>query len=163
MELINHTIQWVKGEVLQGRIGFAAGILIALAFLYFADFEQSFYKGMILPMIILQLVLLGYSGFQMIMRPKHIEKVSQEIQLNPATVVNMELDKSKKDDRIFSIIRIVWAGLFVVSLILFFIFKSEFFKGMGLGFVVFFGIAFIFDSFLHYRLKTYLTALQQLS
>ena len=163
MELINHTTQWVKGEVLQGRIGFGAGILIVLTFLYFADFEQSFYKGMILPMAILQLVLLGYSGFQMVMRPKHIEKVSQEIQLNPANAVSMELEKSQKDDKIFSIIRIVWPALFVVSLILFFILKSEFFKGMGLGFVVFFGIAFIFDSFLHYRLKTYLTALQQLS
>lgn len=163
MELINHTTQWVKGEVLQGRIGFSIGVLIAIAFLYFANFQQSFSKGMILPFIILQAILLGYSGFQMAMRPKHIEKVSQEIQANPKNAVQMEIEKSKKDDKVYSMIKILWAVLFVVSLLLFFVLKNDFGKGMSLGFVIFFVIAFIFDSLLHFRLKMYLSALLQLN
>ncbi len=162
MELINYTTQWVKGEVLQGRIGFGIGILIAIAFLYFANFQQSFSKGMIVPFVILQAVLLGYSGFQMTMRPKHIGKVSQEIHVNAANAAQMELGKSKKDDKVYSIIKIVWASLFVVSLILFFVLKNEFGKGMSLGFAIFFVVAFIFDSMLHNRLKTYLNALEQI-
>lgn len=163
MDLIKHVTQWVNGEILQGRIGFGIGILIAMSFLYFANFQESFYKGMILPFVVLQLVLLGYSGFQMIMRPKHIGKVEQSLTENPKKALNTEFEKSQNDDNVYSKLRLVWAGLFVVSLILFFISTTGFYKGMSLGFAAFFIVAYTFDTFLHLRLKTYLSALQALN
>ena len=162
MDLITHTTQWVKGEILQGRIAFGIGILIAIAFLYFANFQQSFYKGMILPFVIVQLVLLGYSSYQMVMRPKHIETVEKSLSISSQNAIATELEKSQKDDKVFSTLRPIWAILFVVSLILFFFLGNEFFKGMSLGFVVLFTVAFTYDTFLHLRLKTYLSALQNL-
>jgi uncharacterized membrane protein YhaH (DUF805 family) len=160
MDLIKHTTQWVNGEVLQGRIGFGIGILIAILFLYFANFQQSFYKGMILPFIILQLILLGYSSSLMVMRPKHIEKVAQSLTISKEKARSEELEKSQKEDKVFSILRPIWAVLFVVSLILFFVLANDFYRGMSLGFVAFFMVAFTFDTLLHLRLKTYLLALQ---
>lgn len=163
MDLMKETTQWVNGEVLQGRIGFAIGILIALAFLYFADFQLSFYKGMILPFIILQLIIMGYSSFQMIMRPKHITKVEQSMSISAEKTIADEIEKSVKDDKTYSALRLVWLGLFVVSVVLFFLLSSALFKGMSLGFVGFFIVAYIFDTLLHLRLKTYLEALQNLN
>jgi hypothetical protein len=161
MDFIHHTIQWVKGEVLQGRIMLGIGILSIVGFLYFANFQQSFYKGMILPFVLLLLVLLGYGGFQVFMRPKHIEKVQQEIQINPENAHKIEFEKAQKDDKAYARLKPIWAVLFIVSLVLFFVLKNEFGKGMSFGFVIWFLVAFIFDSFLHHRLKIYLTALQQ--
>lgn len=160
-DLVNQTAQWVKGEVIQGRFGLCIGILIAFLFVYYANFEQSFCRGAILPFTILQVVLLGYSGFQMAMRPKHIEKVTIAIQVNLDHAVQMELDKSKKDDKIYKMIKMVWAALFVVALFLFLVSKNDFGKGMSIGFVIFFGFAYVFDSLLHSRLKTYLEGLER--
>ena len=162
MEIIEHATTWVKGEVLQGKIGLSAAILMAIAFLYFANFQQSFYKGMIIPFIILQLVLLGYSSYQLIIRPKHIAKLEQIQAQNPQSALEMELTKSQKDDEIFSKIRIVWASLLLLSLLGAFLFNNSFYKGMSVGFVIFFIVAYLFDTFLHLRLKTYLTALFQI-
>jgi hypothetical protein len=162
MDFIQHTSQWVKGEILQGRIGFSIGILLAIAFLYFANFQQSFYKGMILPFIILQLILLGYSSYQMVMRPKHTATVEKLIIVSKAKALSAELEKSQKDDKVYSKLRPIWGGLFVVSLVLFFALSNDLFKGMSLGFVIFFIVAYIFDTVLHFRLKAYLSALQEL-
>lgn len=162
MEIIQHTTQWVKGEVLQGRLVFGLGILSVIAFLYFANLQQSFYKGMIVPFILLQLVLLGYGGFQITMRPKHIEKVAQGMQSQPIETRQNEIEKAQNDDKVYSKLKPIWAVLFVVSLILFIVIKIEFWKGMSLGFMIWFIAAFVFDTFLHQRLKIYLTALQQI-
>ncbi len=163
MNLIEHTTQWVKGEVLQGRIGFSLSILALICFLYFVNLQETFYKGIVLPFSLLLLVIMGYSSFQMIMRPKHIEKVQQELIINPEKAVQTELIKVQKDDAFFSKLKMVWAVLFVVSGILFFSLNNEFWKGVSLGFVGLFLVAYIFDSFLHHRLQTYLFALQKLT
>jgi len=162
MDLIKHTAQWVNGEVLQGKIGLGTGIVIAILFFYFANFQHSFYKGMIVPFILLQMVLLGYSSFQMAMRPKHIGKVEQYLTVSREKAKQAEFEKSQKDDKVYSKLRLVWVGLFVVSLILFFLLVNDYFKGMSLGFAVFFIVAYTYDTLLHLRLKTYLSALQNL-
>ena len=113
MDLIKHTAQWVNGEVLQGKIGLCTGIIIAISFFYFANFQYSFYKGMIIPFILLQVVLLGYSSFQMVMRPKHIEKVEQYFTVSREKAIHAEFEKSQKEDKVYSKLRLVWAGLFV--------------------------------------------------
>jgi hypothetical protein len=163
MDLLKHTIKWVNGEVLHGSIGLGIGILIAIAFLYSANFQQSFYKGMILPFVLVQFLLLGYGSFQILMRPKHSAKVEQSLSENPQMALKAELKKSLKDDSVYSKIRFFWAVLFVLSVILFFALANDFFKGMSLGFAVFFIVAYTFDTLLHLRLKTYLSALQNIN
>ena len=161
MDIINHTSQWVKGEVIQGRIMVSVGILAIIAFFYFTDFQQFFYKGMILPFILLQLVLVGYGGFQMYMRPEHFKKIQQSIKVNSENVIKAEIEKVQNDDKVYSWLRPLWAALFIVSLFLFLFFKNDFARGMSFGFAIWFLSAFICDSFLHQRLKYYLLLLQQ--
>lgn len=163
MEIIQYTTQWVKGEVTQGRIAVGLAILSFIGFLYFTNFQQSFFKGMILPIILIQLVLIGYGGFQIVKRPKHIDKVIQEAKSEPIETIKNELKKAQKDDKTYTKLIPTWGILFVISLILFFVLKNDFWRGMSLGFVIWFCVAFIFDTFLHQRLKIYLKALEKLA
>lgn len=162
MEIIQHTTQWVKGEVMQGRIAVVLAIISFIAFLYFANFQQSFFKGMILPIVLIQMVLLGYGGFQLVKRPPHRDKVILEAQIQPNELLKKELLKAQNDDKVYSILIPIWAILFFVSLILFFVLKNDFWRGMSVGFIIWFLVAFIFDNFLHQRLKVYLSSLEQL-
>jgi len=160
MEIIKYTTQWVKGEVIHGKIAVALAIISFIAFLYFANFQQSFYKGMILPIVFIQMVLLGYGSFQIVKRPSHINKVAQEIKIQPAETLKKELLKAQNDNKVYSILKPIWAVLFVVSIALFFVLKNDFWQGMSFGFIIWFLVAFIFDTFLHQRLKAYLSSLE---
>lgn len=163
MDIITYTEQWIKGEVLQGKIMFAIGIVVLALFLYVANFQDAFYKGMILPVGLLLLVLLGYGGFQITMRPKHINNVTTLSETNPKLALGQELEKAKKDDKSYSLLKPIWIVLFIASSILFFVISSSFWKGMSFGFALWFLTAFVFDMFLHHRLKVYLDALLSLA
>ncbi|MFZ6665705.1 hypothetical protein [Peijinzhouia sedimentorum] len=162
MEVIELTTRWVKGEVLQGKIGLVIGFLIGIAFLNFADFQHPFYKGMIIPFVILEIVLLGYSSYQLVMRPKYIVKVEQVYIQRPQSALEMQLKKSRKDDLVYRMIRILWVSLLLGSLLFAFLLNHPLYKGMSIGFAGFFFVAYFFDTILHLRLKIYLKTLQQL-
>ncbi len=163
MEIITHTTQWVNGEVLQGKITIALSIIFAIALLYFFNLQQSFQKGMIIHISLYLLVLLGYGLFQVTQRPAHIETVSQGMQTNPQETIRAELEKAQKDSKTYATVKMVWVVMIVVLAILFFMIKNDFWKGLTLGSILFFAGMFIFDSFLHQRLKPYLSALESLN
>ncbi len=162
MDLITHTTQWVNGEVLQGKITIALSIIFALVLFYFLKFQQSFHKGLMIPISLYLLVLLGYGMFQVMQRPAHIETVKQGMQNNPQGTITAELEKAQKDDKTYSTVKIVWVVMIVILGLLFFILKNDFWKGISIGFIIFFIGMFIFDSFLHQRLKPYLSVLETL-
>jgi hypothetical protein len=162
MDIITHVTQWVNGEVLQGKITIGLSILFTIAFLYFSDLQQSFYKGLAIPIILFQLVLLGYGAYQVTQRPTHIEKVSQGLRTQPQETLKAELTKAQKDDKTYSMVKIVWIAMVIILGALFFVINSDFWKGSSLGFALFFIGMFIFDGFLHQRLKTYLLAIESI-
>ncbi len=162
MDILTHTTQWVNGEVLQGKITIALSIIFTITFLYFSNFHHSFYKGLAIPFFLFQLVLLGYGVFQVSQRPAHIEKVSQGMATAPQETLKAELTKAQKDNKAYSTVKIIWVVMIVILGAIYFMIKSDFWKGISLGFALFFAGMFIFDGFLHHRLKTYLSALESL-
>lgn len=160
MDVITHTAQWVNGEVLQGKITIALSIILALALFYFLNFQQSFHKGLMIPVSLYLLVLLGYGMFQVMQRPAHIEIVKQGMQSNPQGTITSELEKAQKDYKAYSTVKVVWVVMIVLLGLLLFVIKNDFWKGISIGFIIFFIGMFVFDSFLHHRLKPYLSALE---
>jgi hypothetical protein len=163
MEIITHTTQWVNGEVLQGKITIPLSIISAIALLYFLNLQQSFHKGLMIPISLYLLVLLGYGLFQITQRPAHLETVTQGMQLNPDETISAELEKARKDSKAYSTVKVVWVVMIVILGILFFVLKNDFWKGITIGSILFFVGMFIFDSFLHHRLKPYLSALETIN
>lgn len=159
MDIITQVTQWVNGEVLQGKITITLSILLSIAVVYFLNFQQSFHKGLIIPIALYLLVLLGYGLFQVTQRPAHIETVRQGMDMHPQKTITAELEKAQKDNKAYATVKVVWVVLIVIFGILFFMLKNDFWKGITLGSMLFFVGMFIFDSFLHQRLKPYLSAL----
>jgi beta-lactamase regulating signal transducer with metallopeptidase domain len=163
MDIITHTTQWVNGEVVQGKITIALSIVIAVVLFYFLNFQQAFHKGLMIPISLYLLVLLGYGAFQVTQRPRHIETVSQGLKNNPKETITAEWEKAQKDNKTYATVKIIWVVMIVILGILFFVLKAELWKGISLGFIIFFIGMFIFDGFLHHRLKSYLSALKTIT
>ncbi|MCC5916480.1 MAG: hypothetical protein JJU02_04045 [Cryomorphaceae bacterium] len=163
MDIITHTTQWVNGEVLQGKITIALSILFAITLFYFLNFQQSFQKGLMIPISLYILVLLGYALYQVTQRPAHIETVRQGMQINPKETITAELKKAQKDNKAYSTVKVVWVAMIVIFGILCFVIKNDFWKGIAIGSILFFVGMFIFDGFLHQRLKPYLSALETIN
>lgn len=163
MNLLEHTAQWVNSEVLQGKTTIVLSVVLAVALFCFLNLKQSFSKGLIIPISLYLLVLLGYGLFQVTQRPAHIEKVSQGLQTHPNETITAELEKAQNDSKTYATVKVVWVVIIVGLGLLFFVLKNDFWKGLTLGFIIFFIGMLIFDGLLHHRLKPYLAALESFS
>lgn len=162
MELIKHTTDWVNGEVFQGKIMLSLGVFVGfLTFLIIRN-NNEVLRGMLIPMGLIILILIGYGSMQIIVRPKHLNKVTEINISNPKLALENELNKSIKDDKTYSMVPYFWFVGIAISGFVFFFTSQYYYKGLSIGLIGLFLTMLILDSTLHYRLVVYLKALKQL-
>ena len=163
MDLIKYTQEWVRGEVLQGKIMVAMGLLFLIAVIFILKGDHQILRGTLIPLGLVLLMLLGYGGFQIFGRPAHVTKVDTLYQENPDKAVLQEYNKALKDDKTYSRFKPIWAVLLVVSVILFFVFTGNYLKGLAIGLMILFLSLLTLDTILQDRLKIYLEGLTELN
>ena len=162
MDLINFTTNWVKGEVLQGKIMLAIGIFILIAAIAILKSEHELLRGMLIPLGLIVLALIGYGSFQTFGRSAHLQKVEKVFNQEPEEAIKQEYTKAQKDHKTYSLLKKVWAVLIVISALLFFVFSSTYLKGLSIGLITLFLTTLLLDSTLHHRLLEYIKGLESI-
>jgi hypothetical protein len=162
MDFVENLQTWVKGDITQGKwmIGIAILIILPICVL-FTKTSNSFQKGMLIPLGLLFLMNVGYGGYLLFSKPKHLEQTEKSFQLKSQETIENEIAKIKADDKSYIMTKYIWGGLLFLSVVCSFILKKDYFQGLSLGLIVMFFGMLLIDTLLHYRLKTYLIALNQ--
>ena len=162
MDLLEYTSDWVRGEVYQGKIMLILGSLLAIVAIFIFRYNNELLKGMLIPISVIVLMLIGYGSMQISVRPKHLDEVSEIFKQDTELAVQNELIKATKDDNSYRVVSLVWLICIVILVILYFFFSDYYYKGLIIGGIGLFLSMLIIDSILHQRLGVYLTALKQL-
>lgn len=159
MDFITHLKTWTKGDIIQGKwmVGISIFILLPIA-VCLMKHSNPFQKGMLIPISLLFLMNTGYGGYLLFSKPKYLEERTAQFQINAEETIKTEVAKIKADNKSYTLSKYVWTGLLIVSVVCFFVFNKEYFQGLSLGFAVMFLGMLLIDTFLHHRLKLYLTA-----
>lgn len=160
MDLIIHTKEWVKGEVINGWVMLIVGVALLAALIAILFNHNQILRGTMLPLSFLILLLVGFGSYQIIKRPSHLTKVEHLYQQNPDKAKQTEYEKAMKDNKVYSFIKIVWVVLVVISLGMYFLLGNGYYKGMSIGFSMLFISTLLIDSILHQRLLDYLEHLK---
>lgn len=161
MELIEHTTEWVRGEVLQGRTMIIIGILIAIAGVFILKSDHTILRGTLIPLGLSAAILIGYGSFQVIARPGHVQNVETKLSSDPQMAIKTEYEKAQKDHRIYSMVtNYIYPILMMIVIALYFFYPSDQFRGIMIGCFGLFLTLIVLDSTLNYRLKTYMSALE---
>lgn len=160
MNLLDHTTTWVEGEVLQGKIMIVLGILLLAGCIAIFRGNSDLLKGMLIPLGLILLVLIGYGGYQIFGRPLHLNKVADLIDQSPKQAIEQEYTKAEKDNSTYTMLKKVWVALIVISALTYLVFSSNFLHGLSIGFIGVFLTTLLVDSILHNRLLTYMKAME---
>lgn len=114
---------------------------------------------MAIPVCLLFVVNIGYGGYLLYSRPKHVSLAEKQFQLSPKKAFDFELQKAKADDKSFSTLKYVWGVCTILFVALYFFISRDYYKGLSFGFALLFFGFLIIDSFFHQRLKIYLETL----
>lgn len=163
MEFLPTLNLWAKGDAIQGKFMIGFGLLLALCLFFIFKSQNTFFKGMLIPICIITLVCLGYGSFLTYSRPQHIKTTTELYQQNPKETLQKELTKAQTDAKNYGNLIPIWAILIVLTLVAYFIINNEYYKGLSIGFLCLFVGFLLIDSILHHRLKPYLQIVTHLT
>lgn len=159
---INGLNAWAKGDALQGKMMVGMGILLSLLFLrYIFNSDNALIKGMMIPIGIVIFVNLVYGSVLSFSRPKHIVTTTSSFHADQQQTIQKEKIKMQNDNKNYTLLKRIWAVLIMVCGIAFFVLKSDYTKGLSLGFLFLFASFLLLDTLLHQRMKPYLHILNQ--
>ncbi len=162
MDFINHTSNWVKGDIFQGRVMLSIGILLLITAFAILKSNHTFLKGSLIPLGLAITILIGYGSFLAFSRSEHLVNVKTEYIENNEKAIQQEYEKAAKDNKAYSTLKPIWVILITISSVLFYFCKTDYLKGLSVGLIGLFLIALIIDSLLHHRLKPYFEILSSL-
>ena len=162
MEFIQHTLNWVKGEILEAVImGICALIIMLCSFLFWKFGNTPNAKALVLP-----LLFVGFFPFVMaisgvISNKKRISTYSQAWQDNPKEFIQVEYKRVKGFDKIFKYSYPAAFIFTVAGAILFFLIDTPTWKAISLSFIILGFMAYMIDFFAAERANIYLKFIEE--
>ncbi len=161
MEFIEYINAWAKTEVYQGKIMIAVGIFLAIIFLAILRSENILLRGALIPLGLILALLLGYGSYIIYSRPAHAKEIIGLYQKSSEEAIKQETFKHENDNKAGKLLIRIYPILMLVSVITLFFISSPYYKGMALGFVLFFIAIFIVDNGFVTRSDDFLSFLKQ--
>lgn len=154
MNLLQQMQLWTKGDVLQGRwmIGIALVIFLPSILLFFKN-NNPILHGMWIPLFLLLLMNIGYGSYLVLSKPKSLKETKIQYKKNPIQTVEIVLGNMKQADKSYRITKLLWATFMAISVLLYFVFTKNYFKGLTLGLMIMFFGMLVIDTMLHQRVK----------
>lgn len=153
--MLESTAKWVGGEIVQGKVMLAVGIILLVACVFLWQSGSALHRGVAIPLAIVMLVNLGYGGYILQARPALLEQATQTYQQEPATIIAAETERAANEIKAYSQLKYVWVGLAVVSALSLFLWTPSFIYGIALGMLILAVSGMTIDSFLLKRISSY--------
>lgn len=158
MELIQHTTNWIKGELFEAKLIVAFGIItIIMGFLFWKIGTTPNAKALFIPLLVIGVIYSSIGGGMLYSNPKRMIELPQSYQKD-----KMEFAKSEKkrvDDFQYGykVSKIVATVFFLLTLVIFWLTKNPTWMGIGIA-LTYFGLAgLVVDYFSQERADTYYT------
>jgi hypothetical protein len=162
---MNPIIKYFTGEKAESYLFLLLGLVgIAIAIYMLMTNSSSFWRGFIIPLILVS-ILEVIVGFTIINRsPKDIIRVENYVQNNIAKIKTLEIPRMEKVMKNFQIFRYSEIALMIIGILIFLAFSNlPFWKGFGAGLFIQSGIVLILDFFAEKRGYIYLEYLNTLT
>lgn len=156
MELIQHTTNWIKGELFEAKLIVAFGVLTIIAgFLFWKIGTTPNAKALFIPLIVVGAIYSSIGGGMLYSNPKRMIELPQNYQQN-----KMEFAKSEKkrvDDFQYGykVSKIVATIFFALTLIIFWTTKNPTWTGIGIALTYFALAGLVVDYFSQERADIY--------
>jgi len=146
MNFIDYTNAWVKAEVTQGKIMIGIGILLLVALYAIFKSQNELLRGMLIPLGLLTVVLIGYGAVIMTGRPAYAKESLALYEKSKSEALEKEKLKHISDNKTGkTLMKFIYPGLMILSIILLLLLSSTYYKGVALGCVILFVSTYIMD------------------
>jgi len=156
MEFLQHTSNWIKGELFESKIIFAFGLFaFIVGFLFWKIGDTPNAKALFYPLLVTSLIYGSLGASMYISNQKRIVEFENEYKLDNQKFVHKEKQRVESFQYQYTISKIVATICFLATLLIFWITKNATWQGIGLGLTIFGIIGLMVDYFSEERASIY--------
>jgi len=165
MEFINHTLNWCKGEIFEGKMSFLFGIIILLVSLAYWKWGSTPYaKTMVWPLLIVALFAMGAGIYLVTANQKRIVEYQTLFKNNPTEFIENEKQRTEDFITWYPITQKIFFGVMVIGLLCMILSHNRVIRAIGIGLMLLAFYVIVLDHFSEERAETYYTKIiEQLS
>lgn len=156
MNILQESINWLKGEIFEATIFGSFGIiLILLALISYKIGETPNTKAVVIPILVVGFIFscTGFSG--MYTNRKKIEIFEQSYQQNPESFLSKEKKRVEDFQYLYTITKIIAAVCFSIAISIFFFSKNSLFHSIAIALIILGLTGLIIDYFSKERADLY--------
>lgn len=160
MDLIQHTISWIKGELFEAKLIVAFGLFTIIAgFLFWKIGTTPNARALFIPLLVVGAIYTSIGGGMLYSNPKRLIALPQSYQQDK--VAFAQLEKKRVDDFQYGykVSKIVASIFFLLTLLIFWTTKNPTWMGIGIA-LTYFGLAgLVVDYFSQERADVYYSSI----
>jgi len=147
MDFTEQTNLWVKSELMQGRIMIGLGILLLVVFIAIFRSNNDLFRGALIPLGLLLVLLIGYGGYILQSRPAFASNSIEQFENSKEEAIVQTREKHINDNKAGkTLTKMVYPALMLAAVIALFFVTAPFYKGLALGFILLFVATYVIDS-----------------
>lgn len=164
LEFVNHTIDWYKGERVEGGMVIIWGVFLLIMSLYFYVYDRfdSTHK-LIIPLLIAGLIWFLAGSVGLIVNKNRVEKAKIEYSRDKEAFVKSEKMRVEKFIGTYKYLLAGWSIAIVIGLALFNFTSGSLSKAIGLSLILFAIMGLIVDLTSEQNAKAYYEQIQLFS
>jgi hypothetical protein len=156
MEFIQHTINWVKGEILEGTLITIFSLLLLLSALLFWKYGTTpNARIMIIPSSVIGLFLLMVGSSMYVSNQKRLTEYKQNIETNSVEFIQLEKKRVEDFQYMYVISKIIAIVTFAFAIFAFWFTKSSIAQGIAISLLILGISGLIIDYFSEERASIY--------
>ncbi len=156
MNFFQHTETWVQGEIVEGTLGVACGVVLILIAVAFWKFGAGIYaKAIIAPVTVVGLILVIGTAPGLYTYTKSLEKYKTAFQQDAAQFIADEKARVEGFDTLYTMTKVFATMLFMAAILIFWLSDSAMLKGIGIGLILIAMSGLVYDYFSEGRAKAY--------
>lgn len=160
MELIQHTMHWIKGELFEAKLIVVFAILtIVVAFLFWKIGTTPNAKALFIPLLVVGAIYASIGGGMLYSNPKRMVELPQSYQQNKVEFVKSEKQHVDDFQYGYKVSKIVATVFFLATLLIFWITKNPTWMGIGIALTYFALAGLVVDYFSQERADIYYKAI----
>lgn len=156
MDFIEHTINWVKGEIFEAAIFGSFGLLTIICSLLLWKFgETPNSKALIIPLLIVGLFFLGTAISGIVSNNKRLPQYTNTYKEDKFAFIQSEKKRVEDFQYLYKMTIIIASVCFAVAICFFLFTNNHVLKAIGLALIIFGLTGLIIDYFSKERADTY--------
>lgn len=156
MEIIEHSLTWIKGEIFEARLILLFSLLTILsAFLFWKVGATPNAKAMLFPLLVAG-IMFGTIGIGMLYNnPKRVVEFQKTFTENPKAFTNSEKERVETFVGWYPKTRIIFAILGAVGIFTYMLWASPIGRAIGIALIIMMLATFVIDHFSEERAEIY--------